>query len=149
MRIKKILFILFLIVIYIFIVNLIPEILRTGIFDEVVIPDQMIQQKNASGEGGNAILQSVGFGDSVSVTVTRPRWYGTRYEVMARNASLYGDIEESHLYIFGISPSIPLKYKSINFIYIHIVFLIIIVFIILYKGGRHEKNLPYFDSIPR
>ena len=82
-------------------------------------------------EGGSVVEISVG--ESMSVQVTRPRWYGTIYE---NNGNSY-----LHLFDFII---LPKKIKNYNFIWFHLIFLIILIsltFLIFTKKSYKEENL--------
>jgi hypothetical protein len=68
---------------------------------------------------------NIGVGDSVSYSITRPRWYGTIYE----------DQNNAKLYLFEIIP-LPMK----NYVYVHFIFLIGIGSFLYFKLKKRKVN---------
>ena len=82
-------------------------------------------------EGGADVR--VGVSDNVGVSVTRPRFYGTITESSSSNSKI------SFLYLFNII-KLPLESGAINFLWIHIPFLIIGIFIFIFSLRRIRRN---------
>src|SRR3989344_5238406 len=75
----------------------------------------------------------VGVSDNVGVSVTRPRFYGTITESSSSNSKI------SFLYLFNLI-KLPLESGAINFLWIHIPFLIIGIFIFIFSLRRIRRN---------
>jgi len=87
---------------------------------------QQVQTSNQT-QGGGTML-TIGIQDSVSISVTRPRFYGTIEEANGN----------SILYLAKIIP-LPLKKEGFSFMYFHIPFLVLLL-IILMKGGQKDNE---------
>jgi len=98
-----------LIAIYVFIINVVAEIM--------VAPKSL---DFIGGEGGNG--QRIAIGSSVSILHTGNRWYG----------KLLGYDGNYRLYLCHAIP-LPLNYGETNFIYSHLVFLAILILIVFFK----------------
>lgn len=118
--IKKLLVILAIVIFYLGLINLIAKF--------VTIPNF----KNIEGNKLSVETTVIGIHDSVSVSVKKPRWYGTIYQ-----KDFKSDLE-----LFGFIP-LPLKAKNINYLYFHLPFIICLFILIQLKGGteKHEKYI--------
>ena len=127
----KIALIMFVIVIYIFSINLFASLINFS-----------SQQQSISNVISSGLIVVVGFSDSVSITVTKKRWYG---EIIINNG-----IE--HLFLFNLI-KLPKKIQSYNFVIFHLIFLVtLILFIILIfikkKVYKEEKlNLEHENTL--
>jgi hypothetical protein len=92
---------------------------------------QNIGNINDKSWGTNIIM---GVQESVDISVTRPRFYGTYYETASTSGKVI--ILYSLKYI-----RIPIRYNSLNFIFFHMIFIGVIA-LELYKDRRlqNEKN---------
>ena len=122
----KIIIICFVIVIYIISINIFASLINFS-----------SQQQTIRSMISGGFNVRVGFSDSVSVMVTRNRWYG---EIIINNG-------EAYLYLFNLI-KLPHKIQSYNFIIFHIIFLItLILFIILIftKKKVYKEETPNYD----
>lgn len=80
--------------------------------------------------GGKSDL-NLGFSDSVSIEITRPRWYGTITELET----------ESDIQMLNIFP-LPLRDGNFNWIYVHLLLLLGVGGIIKFKEKKKwDSNL--------
>ena len=101
----KFLVIIFVIVIYILSINLFASLINFS-----------SQSQSLSSMFGSSSEVIIGFSESVSVTVTRERFYGT---IIINNGMEY-------LYLFNLI-TLPKKINGYGFMIFHIIFLIILI----------------------
>ncbi len=95
--------------------------------------DNVTQQQISGRE-----MVNVGVGDSVSVSIVRPRWYGTINEFTEN------EIQKSYLNPFNVNISIPYKKETLNYMYIHLIFILCLISMLLViklKGGNNYETL--------
>ncbi len=123
----KVVRILFLIIFYIISIN---------IFANLISVSSENYEISKTTIGGS--LVEINFGESLSVQVTRaPKWYGRIHE---NNGN-------SYLNLFYIC-NLPIKIKNYNFIWFHLIFLIILtLFIVLIftKQKVYKEENPYLE----
>jgi len=124
MKLAKIFFLIVLIVIYIFGINFLAVLISNS---------EEIQENIFSANGGSML--NLGVSDSVSIKVTRERFYGF---IEVNNGSEY-------LYFLWFL-KLPKKIQGYNFYYFHLIFLVILFLIILNKSPEKEKT--YKEEIP-
>ena len=112
--IKRIMLVVFLIIAYLFVIN----------YLDFSKEDVFVGGSLNIGQEGSLTLHT---SDSVGVSVKRPRIYGTIYEAEGI----------SELLLLNFIP-IPIK-KGISYKYIHLTFLLLIIFILL-KGGKNKMK---------
>ena len=88
------------------------------------------EELNTNSENNGDI--KLGVSDSVDVSVTRPRFYGTIIENSSKNTKI------SLLYLLNII-KIPLNSGGISFLFIHILFLIVLIFFIYLSLKKIRK----------
>lgn len=117
--IKRIMLLLLLIFVYIITINLIP----------IFIQNENITYLDKNLPSGSSMIEAkMLFSQHVDVSVIKHRWYGTIYE----------DNGDSYIYVFNFI-GLPLKQK-INFLYFHISFLILIIFLILFVDFNPQSK---------
>ena len=79
---------------------------------------------NCGGSSSSGTLEKIGVGESISVTVVRPRWYGTIY--VDSGATTYKET----LSLFGLI-SLPLKYNENSYGGAHLTIIIILTLMII------------------
>lgn len=108
---------------YLIIINLINTIIQNTNFST-------IQNETIRIESG--AVQEFGFGSSVQVSVTRPRFYGV---ILEQN-------KNSVLYFFYLIP-LPLKNNNLNFIKFHLIFAVLLfIFILIFRKKETKKIYP-------
>ena len=107
---------------YIVLINLAAFITQLGGFTYI----ESIEQSD-SGQG-----VKVGVAESVSVTVQRNRWYGKIIE----NAG--DDSKISYVYLLNFL-RLPLIINKFNFVYVHIIMLILIVPVSIFFWRRKKR----------
>ena len=92
---------------------------------------------DANGKQYSGTHVSVGVQDSVAVSVTRPRSYGTYYETAYQNGKVVT------LYILNIQYlKVPIEAYSFNFVFIHILFIVLLSgYIFIERRQKNEKNI--------
>ena len=135
---RRIFFIVLIIVSYLLIINIL-SLINFNIIENYIDYNQ--DQENYG------TTQRLGFGESVSVSVKRNRWYGIIYESGA----------VSNLYIFQVL-RLPLKNDNFNFKIIHFIFfLLVILFLMFYyikyrnnerRSNYHEKHIQNSANYP-
>ena len=85
---------------------------------------------NESGEIVYGMNEKISFGDSVSVSITRNRWYGTIYEL----------VERSDVHLFNLV-NLPLKSENFDYRFIHLIFVIFLGFLFLYGIPKKTKSI--------
>lgn len=119
--IKKILICLIILIIYIIGINQIPTTLEKK-------SNGNLQEKDSYG-----MVVDIGFRDSVSVSIKRPRFYGTIYEKDGNK-----DVKMFNMF------NLPLKKIGFNFIWTHLLILLIIIFILFKRRSKNEKGMENF-----
>lgn len=118
-KINKLILLFLLMGIYVLLINQMPSLLSKLIVEPYY--------KNQS-QQNQGFISHLSFSDSVSVSITRPRFYGEIHE-----SPNYKDIN-----LFKIV-KLPLQYYDINFIYFHLLFIAGVTYFMV-KGGQNESK---------
>ena len=125
-----IIIIVVLLISYVFFINKVSEVYYTYDFSED-------NTTNLLGEDDVGTDVDVGVSGSVAVSVKRPRWYGTIYEVYNGKKNL------NTLYLFNLI-KLNINFNSHSLIWIHFLYLFVLIvlyFIIDIKSlNKGEKN---------
>jgi len=123
-NVVMILILLMIIFFYLLLINLIAQVIY------FVGVSNTFEQETHYKEGGGLRL---GVSDRVDVSIVRKRWYGTMIESYTK------DKKSSFLFLFNIV-KLPLYINNFNFLYIHLIFSLIFIFLIvlikILKGGK-------------
>ena len=105
------------------------------IVGNILIEEKMIYQNNLDTQG-NPMKVKVGFADKVSVSVKRPRIYGTIYETE----------KISELSVFNIFP-LPIKVNGSSWVYVHLIALAsLIIFAKIQFNKLNKEKEEKWDS---
>jgi len=118
--IYKILLVLFLVIGYILTINIFANLILITSNNQEITTKTIIK-------GGTTV--NIGVSESVSVTVTRNKFYGT---IIINNGKEY-------LYLFDFI-MLPKKIKNYNFIWFHLIFLSIIILVSILIFIKPKEN---------
>lgn len=132
MKIKRLIVFVVIIVLYVFLINFF------SVFFASEISSGIIQDNQASG------MLDVKIGASVGVSVVKNRFYGRINEYSTEH------IKVSYLYLFYFI-KLPLLIHETNFLYFHIIFilLMIMIYLILKVCERRNKNETNLENIDK
>jgi len=125
MKLAKIVLLMCMVIVYVLIINIFASILS------ISIENAEIRSSNGGG------MLKIGVSESVSILVTRNRWYG---KILEENG-------HSILYLFRFV-KLPIRVKKLNFIYYHVIFLFILTaLIILFSLNKkvYKDKKPNYD----
>ena len=125
---QKIGIVILLIASYIFLINIFANLISISQDNYEISETETIISGN---------IVQIGVGQSVNVQVTRNRWYGTIYETDGK----------AYLYLFRLI-KLPHKIKNYNFIWFHLIFLIILILfsiLIFTKRKVYKEENPYLE----
>ena len=101
----------------------------------ILISEQIINQ-NVIDQNGNPFDVKVGVSDKVTISVKRPRFYGTIYETE----------NISELSVFNIFP-LPIKVYGSSWVYAHLLVLIVLmIFAKIQLNKQKEKEREWSNS---
>ncbi len=111
-------------ILYIFTINIVAQTMYFYESSQEVLSEQEISQ------GFN---QEIGFSDKVSVSVTRHRSYGTIKEFQDGGKNI------NTLSLYNLF-NIPLNVNGFNFMILHIIAFILLIYVFYYTGLKEVKS---------